>query len=361
MKALIAAGGHATRFRPITWSINKHVLPLAGKPMLFYPIENVVEAGVKEIAININPGDKDLPEIIGDGSRWGVKITYIEQVGGAKGIAHAVNNAKDWLGEDEPFIFHLGDNIFRAGIKHIVDRFINEGLNCALTLSKAPNLTELGVAEFDADGKLIRVVEKPQNPPSDLAVTGVYIYDKVFFEAFKHIEPSARGEYEISDIHTWFLENGYKVGYDVVDGWWKDPGRPEQLLEGNVLAMNTLPQSDYVIEAEVARGAQIHGLVKIGKGTKIGSNVLIRGPVIIGENCEIDHAFIGPFTTIGNGCKIKQTEIEHSIILDGATINETRRLDGSMIGRDALITSRTNTHPRSSHRMFVGDKSHVEL
>ncbi|HBR80120.1 MAG: Glucose-1-phosphate thymidyltransferase [Candidatus Uhrbacteria bacterium GW2011_GWE2_45_35] len=361
MKALIAAGGHATRFRPITWSINKHLLPLAGKPMIFYPIENVVEAGVKEIAININPGDKEIQEVVGDGSRWGVKITYIEQVGGACGIAHAVYNARDWLGEDEPFIFHLGDNIFRAGIKNIVERFHKDCLHCALTLSRAPNLTELGVAAFDANGKLTRVVEKPKDPPSDLAVTGVYVYDKNFFEAFRHIQPSARGEYEISDIHTWLIENGFKVGYDIVDGWWKDPGRPAQLLEGNILAMNTLPQSSYVIEGEVDKAAQIHGLVKIEKGAKIGPNVLIRGPVVIGENAEINNAFIGPFTTIGTGCVVDGAEIEHSVILDKSTIKNVGRIDGSMIGRNVTVAAKTCSLPSSGHKMFVGDNSLVEL
>jgi glucose-1-phosphate thymidylyltransferase len=361
MKALIAAGGHATRFRPITWSMNKHLLPLAGKPMIFYPIENIVAAGVKEIAININPGDKEIQEVVGDGSRWGVKIAYIEQIGGARGIAHAVYNARDWLGEDEPFIFHLGDNIFRAGIKNIVERFNKDGLSCALTLSRAPNLTELGVAEFNTDGKLTRVIEKPKEPPSDLAVTGVYIYDKNFFEAFRHIQPSARGEYEISDIHTWFIENGFKVGYDIVDGWWKDPGRPVQLLEGNVLALNTLPHDSFVNEGETDKAAQILGLVKIGKGTKIGSNVLMRGPIVIGDNVQIDNAFIGPFTTIGNGCVIDGAEIEHSIILDKSTIKSVGRIDGSMVGRNVTVVAKTCSLPSSGHKMFVGDNSWVEL
>jgi glucose-1-phosphate thymidylyltransferase len=361
MKALIAAGGHATRFRPITWSINKHLLPLAGKPMIFYPIENVVEAGVKEIAININPGDKEIQEVIGDGSRWGVKITYIEQQGGPRGIAHAVYNARDWLGEDEPFIFHLGDNIFRAGIKNIIERFNKENLNCALVLSRAQNLTELGVAAFDADGKLVKVIEKPQNPPSDLAVTGVYVYDKNFFEAFRHIQPSARGEYEISDIHTWFLENGLKVGYDIVDGWWKDPGRPAQLLEGNILAMNTLPQESYIIEGEVDKAAQIHGLVRVEKDAKIGPNVLIRGPVVIGKGAEINNAFIGPFTTIGDGCVIDGAEIEHSVILDKATVKGVGRIDSSLIGRNVTVTTHACSLPTSGHRIFVGDNSWVEL
>jgi len=361
MKALIAAGGHATRFRPLTWSINKHLLPLAGKPMIFYPIENVVNAGVTEIAININPGDKEIQEVIGDGSRWGVKIIYIEQQGGPRGIAHAVYNARDFLGEVEPFIFHLGDNIFRAGIKNIVDRFNKENLNCALTLSRAPNLTELGVAAFDTNGKLIRVIEKPSEPPSDLAVTGVYVYDKNFFEAFRHIQPSARGEYEISDIHTWLLENGFKVGYDIVDGWWKDPGRPAQLLEGNILAMNTLSHESYIIEGEVDKAAQVYGLVKVEKGAKIGPNVLIRGPVVIGENAEINNAFIGPFTTIGAGCVIDGAEIEHSVILDKATIKNVGRMDGSLIGRNVTVTTRACSLPISSHRIFVGDNSWVEL
>jgi glucose-1-phosphate thymidylyltransferase len=265
------------------------------------------------------------------------------------------------LGEDEPFIFHLGDNIFRAGIKNIIERFNKENLNCALVLSRAQNLTELGVAAFDADGKLVKVIEKPQNPPSDLAVTGVYVYDKNFFEAFRHIQPSARGEYEISDIHTWFLENGLKVGYDIVDGWWKDPGRPAQLLEGNILAMNTLPQESYIIEGEVDKAAQIHGLVRVEKDAKIGPNVLIRGPVVIGKGAEINNAFIGPFTTIGDGCVIDGAEIEHSVILDKATVKGVGRIDSSLIGRNVTVTTHACSLPTSGHRIFVGDNSWVEL
>ncbi|MBI4599175.1 glucose-1-phosphate thymidylyltransferase [Candidatus Uhrbacteria bacterium] len=361
MKAIIAAGGHATRFRPLTWSMNKHLLPLAGQPMLFHPIRNVVEAGAREIAINVNPGDKEVRQVVGDGSRWGARITYIEQEGGPRGIAHAVYNARAFLGEDEPFIFHLGDNIFRNGIKNIVERFRAEVLNCALTLSRATNLTELGVAQFDPEGKLVGVIEKPKEPPSDLAVAGVYVYDKCFFEAFQHIQPSQRGEYEISDIHTWLLQNRYRVGYDVVDGWWKDPGRPAQLVEGNVLAMNSLPEDQYVIEGEVDPSASIEGFVKVEAGARIGPRVVIRGPVIIGKDTQISHAFIGPFTTIGAGCLIDGSEIEHSIILDRTTIKDTPRIDGSLIGRNASITSHLASSPSSGHRLFVGDNSMVEL
>ncbi|HLD17687.1 MAG TPA: glucose-1-phosphate thymidylyltransferase [Patescibacteria group bacterium] len=361
MKAIIAAGGHATRFRPITWSMNKHLLPLAGKPMLFYPIENVVNAGVKEIAININPGEEEVQKVVGDGSRWGAHITYLEQEGGPRGIAHAVYNAHQFLGENEPFIFHLGDNIFREGIKKIVDRFVHDRLNCALTLSRAPNLTELGVAQFDHEGKLIGVIEKPKNPPSDLGVTGVYVYDKSFFEAFKHLQPSGRGEYEISDIHTWLIQNGYRVGYDVVDGWWKDPGRPAQLLDGNILAMNTLLPESYILEGEIDVAAQIHGLVKIEKGALIGPDVLIRGPVVVGKDSKIDKAFIGPFTTIGAECVINGTEIENSIILDKSTIQNVGRIDSSLVGRNVTIVSRQSSLPCSGSRLFIGDNALVEL
>ncbi|EKD33172.1 MAG: glucose-1-phosphate thymidylyltransferase [uncultured bacterium] len=360
MKGLIAAGGRATRFRPITWSMNKHVLPIAGKPMILYAVENLIKAGITDIAININLGDKDIEQIVGDGSSYGAHITYLEQAEGALGVAHVVYNAREFLGNDS-FVYHLGDNIFREGIKQAVDKFNNENLNCMLTLSRAENLHELGVARFNDKGEIIEVIEKPQNPPSDFAVTGVYIYDNNFFKAFESITPSARGEYEISDIHTWYLKQGMRVGHQVIDGWWKDPGRPKQLLDGNVLAMNSMAQDDFINAGELKDGVEILGNVKIGSESVIGPNVLIRGPVIIGSGVKISNAYIGPYTSIGNGAVIDQTEVEHSIVLDGASIRCGKRLSGSVIGRNACLTSVESSLPKSSHAIVIGDNSSVEL
>ena len=362
MKALIAAGGHGTRFRPITWTMNKHLIPMANQPMIFNAIEKITGAGITEIAINVNPGDTEIEESVGDGSKWGASITYLEQSGGALGIAHAVNNAQGWIGDDS-FMFYLGDNIVLGSLERFVDRFNNEGLHCLLALSHVPNPTHLGVAEFDETGKLCRVVEKPENPPSEMAVTGIYLYDSSFFEAFKHIEPSGRGEYEISDIHTWLLENDYKVGSEEITGWWKDTGMPHDLLEGNQLLMNDRPRDFFIHEerSRVSAKAIVQGLVRIEEGTLIGDNVIIRGPVTIGKNVVIENAYVGPYTAIGDNVKINGAELEHSILLEGSEINCEVRIVDSILGKNSVITNAKNTQPRSGHKIIIGENSRVEF
>jgi len=358
MKALIAAGGHATRLRPITWTINKHLIPLANKPMIFNAIEKVRDAGVTEIAINVNPGEQEMQRVVGDGSRWGVKITYIEQTGGPKGIAHVVNVAKDFIGDDS-FIFYLGDNIILGSIKNLVDKFHQDNRNCMLALSKVKDPRRFGVPEMK-DGQILRVDEKPENPKSDFAVTGIYIYDSNFFKAYQHIEPSARGEYEISDIHTWLIQNDYNVGYEEITGWWKDTGKPEDLLEGNQLMLAEMTREQATNDGKCDDEVILHGRVKIGKGTEIRGRCLIRGPVTIGENCVIDRSYIGPYTSIGNEVSIKNTEIEHSIVFDQVNISCPKRIVDGLIGRGATVVSAQETLP-AGHRMIVGDNSTVEL
>ncbi len=358
MKALITAGGRATRLRPITWTINKHLIPLANKPMIFYAIEKIAAVGITEIAISVNPGDTEIQKFVGDGSRWKVKITYIEQTGGPLGIAHVVNNARSFIG-DEPFIFYLGDNIVLGTLNRFVEKFQREKLNCVLALSKVKDPQRFGVPEL-RDGKVVRVDEKPSVPKSDYAVTGIYVYDKNFFEAFTHITPSERGEYEISDIHTWLIENGYAVGYEEITGWWKDTGKPEDLLEGNQLLLTEMNPAEMVVEGEVATSAVIHGRVKIGKGTKIGERCLVRGPVVIGENCIIENSYIGPYTAIGDNVEIYNTEVEHSVIFDYVDINCSKRIVDSMIGQNATVLSAHATLPLGN-RLIVGDNAVVEL
>lgn len=358
MKALITAGGRATRLRPITWTINKHLIPLANKPMLGYAIEKLAEAGIKEMAININAGDKEIEAAFGDGSAYGVRITYIEQQGGPLGIAHAVNCARDFIG-DEPFVFYLGDNIVLGSLTRFVERFEEDRLNCLLALSHVKNPNRFGVPVFE-NGKIVRVEEKPTEPKSQFAVTGIYVYDKNFFEAFKHIQPSSRGEYEISDIHTWLIQNGYNVGHEEITGWWKDTGNPEDLLEGNALFLNELPVAKVAMEGAVEDGAVIQGKVSVGKGTKIGPRVLIRGPVVIGENVEINDAYVGPYTSIGNNVKIFNTEIEHSIVFDNAVVRAGKRIVDSLIGKNATVGQVHESLP-GGHKLVVGDNARVEL
>lgn len=356
MKALITAGGRATRLRPITYTMNKHLIPVANKPMLFYALEKVAETGVKEVGININPGEKEIQQVAGDGSRWGIKITYIEQTGGPKGLAHIIKNARDFLG-DEPFIFYLGDNIILGSIKRFVEKFINNHLNVLLAFARVPDPERFGVPEI-RDGKVVKIEEKPAQPKSNLAQTGIYVYDSHIFDAVENILPSVRGEYEISDANTYLIEKGFNIGYEEITGWWKDTGKPEDLLEGNQLILHDL--SDIKNEANVAPGVIIQGKVNIEKGSYIGGKSLIRGPVVIGKNCVIIDSYIGPYTSIGNNAKITNTEVEHSIIFDRSEIKCGRRIVDSLIGHNAIIASSSDSLPLG-HKLIIGDNSVVEL
>lgn len=360
MKALIAAGGRATRLRPITWTTNKHLIPLANRPMLVHAIQKIVEAGITDIIINVNPGELALmKDGIGDGSAYGAKLTYLEQQGGARGVAHVVANAEAQL-RGEKFLYFLGDNIILGSIKHLVDRFIQEDLDCMLAFSHVKDPQRFGVPEFAPDGKLVRIIEKPKNPPSAFAVTGIYLYNQDYFEAFRTLSPSARGEYEISDINSWYIAQR-KTSYEEITGWWRDTGTAEALLEGNALIMDDLAHDYFSIECEVPLNAQIQGQVKIGKGTVITDDCLIRGPVVIGEDCLVSNSYIGPYTAVGNRVTVKSTEVEHSIVFSGATIDTTRRIVNSLIGLNATLVDATRSHPRTGHRLVVGDNSFVEL
>ena len=358
MKALITAGGRATRLRPITYTINKHLIPLANKPMIFYAIEKIAEAGVTEIGINLNPGEEEIQKACGDGSKWGVKITYIEQTGGPKGLAHIVKNAQPFLG-NEPFIFYLGDNIILGSIVPFVEKFKSSKVNCLLALSKVKDPQRFGVPEL-RDGRIVKVEEKPSEPKSDFAVTGIYVYDANVFKAVEAIQPSPRGEYEISDVHSWLIDHGYAVGYEEITGWWKDTGKPEDLLEGNQLLLSELAQRASTIEGEIDAAASIQGKVWIGKNSKIGPRVLIRGPVVIGEGCKIENSYIGPYTAIGNEVEIYNTEIEHSVVFDYVDINCSKRIVDSLLGTNATIVSAHDSLP-SGHKLVVGDNAVVEL
>lgn len=357
MRALITAGGRATRLRPITYTINKHLIPLANKPMIFYAIEKIAETGVTEIGINVNPGEEEIQKACGDGSKWGVKLTYLEQKGGPKGLAHIIKNAKDFLG-DEPFIFYLGDNIILGSIVPFVEKFKASGVNCLLALSKVKDPQRFGVPEL-RDGRIVRVDEKPAEPKSDFAVTGIYVYDANVFKAVEAVQPSARGEYEISDVHTWLIDHGYAVGYEEITGWWKDTGKPEDLLEGNQLLLNEMTSVSRE-GAKIDDAAVLQGKVSVGKGTTIGPRSLVRGPVIIGENCRIENSYIGPYTAIGNGVEIYNTEIEHSVVFDDVDLNCSTRIVDSMIGMNATVASAHSTLPRG-HKLVIGDNAIVEI
>ena len=353
MKALIASGGRGTRLRPITHTQNKHLIPIANKPILHYAIEAATSAGIKEIGIVVNADSDEVPKAIGDGSRWGAKVTYIPQTVPG-GLAQVVALAEPFIGKDK-FIFYLGDNMVVGGVKRFVDEYEKSDSNCFLTLAKVKDPERFGVPEIKG-GRIVGVEEKPSKPKSSYAVAGIYLYDSCIFEAVKAIKPSARGELEISDAHQYLLDKKYKVGYTEITGWWKDTGKPSDLLEANRLVLDNITPD---VRGDVSENSTVAGKVIVGRGAKI-INSVVRGPVIIGENCVIEDAYIGPFTAIGNNTVIRKSEVEYSIILrDCKVLSVGIRLEGSILGNDVEVVEGTGK-PRV-HRFMIGDQSRVEV
>ena len=353
MKGLILSGGKGTRLRPLTFTQAKQLVPVANKPVLFYGIEALKQAGIPEIGIIVGDTKDEIMQAVGDGSRWGLNITYIEQ-DAPLGLAHAVKISEEFL-RDDPFVVYLGDNILKSGITSLVEEFQQKKPNSLILLTEVPNPQMFGVAELDG-GRVVRLVEKPKNPASNLALVGVYMFDAHIFEAVKAIKPSWRNELEITDAIQYLVEHGYEVQPHLVTGWWKDTGKIEDILEANRLILETVIGSN---EGSVDETSRINGQVVIEQGVVV-KNSIIRGPAIIGENSEIIDSYIGPFTSIQNNCKIRQTEIEHSIVLEKSEIIEIgSRIDESLIGREAKIFK---CPPKPSvYRFMVGDKSEIGI
>lgn len=353
MKALITSGGRGTRLRPITHTQNKHLIPIANKPILQYPIEYIRDAGIKEIGILVNADDKEVKNYFGSGKNFGVKITYIPQ-DAPLGLAHVVKISQDFIGDDK-FIFYLGDNMVVGGVKHIIEQFEKSDTNCYLTLAKVKDPERFGVPELK-DGRIISIEEKPKNPKSSFAVSGIYLYDSTIFEAVNNIVPSARGELEISDAHQYLINKNYKIGYTEITGWWKDTGKPIDLLEANRLVLDNIQTN---IAGKVDKNSLLAGNVIIEEGAVV-TNSNIRGPVIIGKNCKIDNSYIGPFTSIYDNTKIINSEVEYSIVLKECKILDVKiRIEGSILGNDVEIV---NAIPKPrTHRFMLGDQSRVEV
>ena len=353
MKALITSGGKGTRLRPITHTQNKHLIPIANKPILHYAIEAVVAAGIKEIGIVYNADSDAVPKAIGDGSRWGAKITYIPQEA-PLGLAHVVKISQDFIG-DEPFVFYLGDNMVVGGIRRFINRFFADKCNCHLTLARVKDPSRFGVPELQGN-RIIRIEEKPRHPKSPYAVAGIYIYDSTIFEAVNAIQPSARGELEISDAHQYLLDKGYKITYSEITGWWKDTGKPSDLLEANRLVLENLPESNQGI---VDESSLLAGKVILQKGARIEKSH-IRGPAIIGENTIIRNSYVGPFTSIYHDCLVENSELEFSIIMDHCRIVDVGiRIESSILGSEVEIT-KARGKPRN-HRFMLGAQSYLEI
>lgn len=353
MKALITSGGKGTRLRPLTHTQNKHLLPIANKPILFYALETVAQAGITEVGIVTNQEGWEVREVIKNGHEFGLNITYIAQEA-PLGLAHVVKISQDFI-KDDSFVFYLGDNMVVGGIHRFVQAFQQDGTNCHLTLARVKDPERFGVPEL-RDNKIVSIEEKPEHPKSAFAVSGIYIYDQSIFEAVNNIKPSARGELEISDAHQYLLEHGFKIGYSEITGWWKDTGKPEDILEANRLVLENLsPKNEGTVDAK----SRLTGNVILESGARIVSSN-IRGPVIIGKNSQIENSYIGPFTSIGDNCMICNSEIEYSIVLSKCAILDVGiRIESSLFGVDTRVTC-VGSKPKT-HRFMVGDQSRIEI
>ena len=352
MKGLILSGGAGTRLRPITHTSAKQLVPVANKPVLFYGLEAIRDAGIADVGIIVGDTREEIKAAVGDGSNWDLKVTYIHQEK-PLGLAHAVLTAEEYLG-GEPFVMYLGDNLILDGIAPLVKEFRQNEPNCQVLLARVQHPEQFGVAELDGD-RIVSLVEKPKQPKSDLALVGVYMFDDTIFEAAKAIKPSWRHELEITDAIAYLIDKGFDVRPHVVQGWWKDTGRLEDMLEANRMILSHM-QTD--VRGTVDDDSEIHFTVVIEEGAEIVGST-IRGPAIIGKRSRIVNSYIGPFTSIYYDCLVEHSEIEHSIILESSIIKDMERIEDSLIGRNVEVM-RSPLRPKA-HRLMLGDNSRVSI
>ncbi|MEV6262179.1 glucose-1-phosphate thymidylyltransferase [Streptomyces sp. NPDC051784] len=353
MKALVLSGGAGTRLRPITHTSAKQLVPVANKPVLFYGLEAIAEAGITEVGIIVGDTAPEIREAVGDGSALGIDVTYIPQ-DQPRGLAHAVLIARDFLGDDD-FVMYLGDNFIVGGITALVDEFRVERPEAQILLTKVPNPTSFGVAELDAEGRVASLEEKPKEPKSDLALVGVYLFTPAVHEAVRSIEPSWRGELEITHAIQWLIDHQHDVRSTTISGYWKDTGNVTDMLEVNRSVLETLKPAT---EGTFDESSEIIGRVRIEAGARVTSSRIV-GPVIIGADAVISDSYVGPFTSVSEGCRIEDSEIEYSIVLRGASLSGVRRVEASLIGRDVEVTPAPRNP--SAHRLVLGDHSKVQI
>jgi glucose-1-phosphate thymidylyltransferase len=350
LKALILSGGSGTRLRPLTYSQQKQLIPVANKPVLFYAIEDVIEAGVDEIGIILGPNKDQVIETV-TSVDWDADIEFIYQ-GAPKGLAHTILVAEPFLCDD--FVMYLGDNILRDGIVRHEEKFRGLKSDASVLLTEVEDPQRFGVADLSEDGSIRRLVEKPKVPPSNYALVGVYFFKPVIIDACKSIKPSWRNELEITDAIQWLIEQGYKVDASFVEGWWKDTGKPEDIFEANRLILDDVAYNN----EGCVEDSNIMGRVIVEKDTRIVRSV-IKGPSIIGRGSQISDSYVGPYTSIGQGCRICGTEVEDSIIMDDSQISNAGRIVESLIGRNVKIEECVSK-PKG-HRLIVGDNSDIAL
>ena len=355
MKALILAGGKGTRLKPLTTTLSKQLIPVANKPILYYVLEQVIEAEISDIGIIIAPETgQGIKEAVGDGSRWNAQITYISQLE-PLGLAHAVKTARDFLG-DSSFLMFLGDNLIQGGVRSFVEEFTTSKADALVLLKEVADPRLFGVAELNEKGEISRIVEKPREPKTNLAVPGVYLFTPNVHDAIDRIKPSWRGELEITDTIQQLIDSGKKVRSHILTGWWLDTGKKDDLLEANRTVLDEFMKRD--LRGEIDPASQVAGRVEVGKGTSI-ENSVIRGPASIAEGCQVKNSFIGPFTSIGAGTVIEHSSIEHSVILESCRISGIERLADSVIGRSTEVIK--GGQNLKAVRLFLGDHARVEL
>ncbi len=356
MKGFILSGGHGTRLRPLTHTSAKQLIPVANKPVLFYALEDVRECGITDIGVIVASHSKDeVMEAIGDGSQFNVKVTFIEQ-DHPGGLAHAVLTGKDFI-KDDSFVMYLGDNILKEGILDLYKEFEKSNYEALIAVSKVKDPQRFGVVELK-DGKVYKLIEKPKVPKSDLALVGIYFFKNTIFEAINQINPSWRNELEITDAIQKLLDLGYEVGYKEVTGWWKDTGKPEDIIEVNQLLLKEITSK---IEGTIEKNVSISGDLVLGKNSTIYSGCKLLGPIIIGKNCKIGpNSYIGPYTSIGDNTHIIGGEIENSIIIGDSLIDCGRRIVESLIGRNSTITAIKNQLP-GGNKLILGEHSFISI
>ncbi|MFI6560821.1 glucose-1-phosphate thymidylyltransferase [Streptomyces sp. NPDC050534] len=353
MKALVLSGGSGTRLRPITHTSPKQLVPVANKPVLFYVLEDIARAGITEVGIIVGETASEIQEAVGDGSKFGLQVTYLPQ-DKPLGLAHAVLIAREYLGDDD-FVMYLGDNFVVGGITGLVDAFRADRPDAQILMTRVPDPSAFGIAELDGDGRVVGVEEKPTQPKSDMAVIGVYLFTPAVHEAVRAIQPSWRGELEITHAIQWLIDNRCDVRSTVIHGYWKDTGNVMDMLEVN---RSVLEGIEPCTEGHVDAGSEVVGRVRIEAGARVRNSRLV-GPAVIGSGTVISDSYVGPYTSISENCRIEGSEIEFSIVLRDSRLEGVHRVRGSLIGRSVSVTPA----PRlpSSNRLVLGDHSEVQI
>lgn len=353
MKALVLAAGLGTRLRPITHTFAKQLVPVANRPVLFYGLEAIASAGVREVGLVVGAGAREIRAAVGDGSAFGLRTAYLPQQA-PLGLAHAVLIAREWLGDDD-FVMYLGDNFIQDGIDQMVDDFRAGEADAQVLLAPVPDPTAFGVAEVGADGRVTALAEKPERPRSDLALVGAYVFTRAVHDAVRAVRPSARGELEITDALSWLVGTGRAVRATRLTGYWKDTGSAAGMLEVNRTVLDT---SRARVEGEVDDSSELVGQVVVERGARV-LNSRIVGPAVIGARSVISDSHIGPYASIAEGCHVRHSEIEDSIVLPGARLEGVRRVESSLIGREVMVTS-ARRRP-VVHQLILGDHSQVHV